>query len=81
MTEEWITTFEAAELSGYHANHIRRLIRAGEIQARKWGPALMVSRQSVLDYVARVQASGSKRGPKPRRAGFSSIDKESDAGV
>ena len=34
MAEEWLTTEQAAELSGYHPDHIRRLIRGGDLQAR-----------------------------------------------
>lgn len=58
MPEEWLKTTEAAEISGYHPNHIRRLIRAGEIVARKWGSALMINRQSLMDYLQKVEAQG-----------------------
>jgi excisionase family DNA binding protein len=64
MTEEWLTTEQAAELSGYHPNHIRRLLRAREIDGRKWGQAWQVNRQSLLGYVERVEETGNKRGPK-----------------
>jgi excisionase family DNA binding protein len=62
--EDWLTVKEAAEYSGYHYEHIRRLIRAGEISARKWGNAWMVSRESLLQYLVRVKSQGGKRGPK-----------------
>jgi len=64
MQDEWLKTSEAAEISGYHPNHIRRLIRAGEIMARKWGSALMISRQSLMDYLGKAEGLGAKRGPK-----------------
>jgi excisionase family DNA binding protein len=48
--EEWLTVNEAAELSGYHPEHIRRLIRQGEITAKKFSIVWMVSRESLLDY-------------------------------
>lgn len=64
--DEWITTQEAAELSGYHPDHLRRLIRAGEIRARKFSILWLIDRQSLLDYIARAEQSGDKRrGPKP----------------
>lgn len=64
--DDWITTQEAAALSGYHVNHLRRLIRAGDIQARKLSFLWLVSRQSLLDYIARADDSDDKRrGPKP----------------
>ena len=34
---EWITTEEAAELSGYHPEYVRRLARRGKIGAEKKG--------------------------------------------
>ena len=57
MPEDWLKTTEAAEISGYHPNHIRRLIRAGEIVARKWGSALMIDRQSLMDYLQKVRCN------------------------
>ena len=48
--EEWLTVNEAAELSGYHPEHVRRLIRQGEITAKKFSIVWMVSRDSLLKY-------------------------------
>ena len=48
--EEWLTVNEAAELSGYHPEHIRRLIRPGAIMAKKFSIVWMVSRESLLEY-------------------------------
>ena len=63
--DDWITTQEAAELSGYHADHLRRLIRAGEIRAKKLSFLWLVHRQSLLDYMAQAEQSDDKRrGPK-----------------
>ena len=63
--DEWITTQEAAELSGYHVNHLRRLIRGGSIRARKISFLWFVHRQSLLDYMAQAAESEDKRrGPK-----------------
>ena len=64
MAEEWLTTRQAAEVSGYHPDHIRRLVRAKQIKAKKWGQAWMISRDSLLDYLQQSEASGQKRGPK-----------------
>ena len=65
MAEEWLTTEQAAELSGYHPNHIRRLLRSGEVDGRKWGQAWQVDRGSLMGYLERIGESGGKRGPKP----------------
>ncbi len=38
--EDWLTTYEAADISGYELDYIRKLIRAEKIQGRKWGAIL-----------------------------------------
>ncbi len=65
MATEWITTQEAAELSGYHPDHLRELIRAGKVGAVKKGNAWWVARKSLLAYLRAAQKSTDKRrGPK-----------------
>ena len=65
MNNDWITVQEAAELSGYHAEYIRTLIRGGKIQAQKFGPVWAVSKEILLQYVERGQKTGDGRhGPK-----------------
>jgi len=65
MTDDWITSREAVEISGYHPDHLRRLIRAGDIEARKFGIVWQVSRQSLLMYLREARDSTDKRrGPK-----------------
>lgn len=67
MAEDWITTKQAAELSGYHPDHIRRIIRAGEVKARKFGIVWQVERASLLAYMRAAEKSGDKRwGAKKR---------------
>jgi excisionase family DNA binding protein len=69
MTDH-ITTDEAAKLTGYTRQHIRRLIRQGKIKAEKFGTTgarggvLLVNRASVLAYFRELQKAGEKRGPK-----------------
>ena len=64
MAETWITTKEAAELSGYHPDHLRVLIREGKIRARKFGIVWQVDRASLLAYVKAAEKMGAKRGRK-----------------
>jgi excisionase family DNA binding protein len=65
MAEDWITTAEAAELSGYHPVYLRELIRQGKIQGRKFGIVWQISRQSLTIYLKEAQESTDKRrGPK-----------------
>ena len=66
MATEWITTVEAVRLTGYHLEHIRRLIRTGEVKGQKWGHQWQVSRKSLLAYARKVADLGERRGPKPR---------------
>ncbi|MBK9050862.1 MAG: helix-turn-helix domain-containing protein [Chloroflexi bacterium] len=61
MAEEWITSKEAVELSGYHPDHLRRLIRAGEINGRKFGIVWQISRESLLAYLKQAEESTDKR--------------------
>ena len=58
---EWLTVNEAAEQSEYDPEHIRRLIRDGEIKARKFSIVWMVNRESLLGYVKKAQTWGKKR--------------------
>ena len=64
--DDWITTQQAADESGYHLDYIRKLLQAGKLQGRKWGQAWQVSRQSLIDYLASASNQPDKRwGPKP----------------
>ena len=64
MAEDWLTTFAAAALSGYHPERIRELAREGRVKARKWGRDWQISRASLLRYLDQVAKLGEKRGPK-----------------
>lgn len=68
MAEDWITTAEAARLSGYHSVYLRELIKAGKIKAQKWGRDWQVSRVSLLAYMRAAEKSADKRrGARTRR--------------
>ena len=58
---DWITTEEAADISGYHVNYIRRLIRQDKVSARKAGLMWWVDRDSLQKYVRAVQALGGQK--------------------
>jgi excisionase family DNA binding protein len=57
MSKQWISVNEAADLTGYHPEHIRRLIRKGAIKAQKFSIVWQVDRDSLLGY-----AKGVKKG-------------------
>jgi excisionase family DNA binding protein len=64
-TEEWITVQEAAGISGYSEQYLRRLIRQGEIKARKFGTIWQVDRSSLTVYLKRAGKSEDRRyGPR-----------------
>ncbi|CAG0949996.1 hypothetical protein ANRL3_00162 [Anaerolineae bacterium] len=66
MATDWITTTDAARLSGYHPERIRELVREGKVKARKFGIVWQVSSESLIAYLKSAKASGDKRqGPKP----------------
>jgi len=65
MAEDWITTQEASELSGYRADYLRTLIRQGRIKGRKYFVIWQVERKSLFAYLREQEQRGEKRGRKP----------------
>ncbi len=62
--DDWVSTYDAARLMGFHPDHVRRLVRSQQLEARKWGNAWMIRRRSLSRYLADTKAKGKKRGPK-----------------
>ena len=62
--DEWITTSQAAQISDYHPEHIRELVREGRINAKKFATVWQVDTASLLNYMASMEEKGQKRGPK-----------------
>ena len=60
-----LTVREAAELLGYHPDHVRRLLRAGTVQGERVGPVWLIPRQEV----ERVKAMQGPGGRLPRAPG------------
>ena len=50
LSQEVMTTQEAAEDLGYTIQHTRLLIRRGQIEATKFGRDWLVVRESVVEY-------------------------------
>jgi len=65
MADELITTKEAAELTGYTPEHIRRLVASGKVKGQRFGDVWQIDRRSLLAYVKAAEKLGEKRGPKP----------------
>ena len=49
--DDWLTTYDAARVSGYNPDYIRQLIRSNKVVGRKWGPSWQVSRRSLETYL------------------------------
>ena len=58
---EWLTVKEAAEQSGYNAEHIRRLIRNGAIKGRKVSIVWLIESKSLRAYLDSANSSGDGR--------------------
>ena len=58
---DYITADEAADISGYDVQHVRRLMRAHKIKGRKAGLVWLIERESLHEYLAKVEALGTKK--------------------
>jgi len=58
--DDWLTTAEAAHLTGYNIQYLRRLVRTKKVESRKWGREWMISRASLLAY----KEENDRRGPR-----------------
>jgi hypothetical protein len=64
--EDWLTTYEAARISGYNPDYIRQLIRSEKVLGRKWGLAWQVSWKSLEEHKKKTEKLGERRGAKPK---------------
>jgi len=58
---EWITTKEAAELTGYNLEYIRQMLRRGVIAAEKKGRDWWVDRASIEAYADEMERLGTAK--------------------
>ena len=65
MPEKWITTADAANISGYNEEYIRRLARTRKIKARKFGTIWQVNSNSMKRYYMEANKALDQRvGPR-----------------
>ena len=57
----WITVKEAVEISGYHPDHLRRLLRAGTVKGTKIVTVWQVDEDSLRAYLSTGENSGDDR--------------------
>jgi hypothetical protein len=58
---DWLTVLEAAEISGYNAEYLRRLIRNRKIKYRKISFIYQINRKSLLGYLRKAENTTDKR--------------------
>lgn len=56
--EEWLTTEDAARVSGYSQAYMRQLAQRGEVTALKAGRDWLLERGALLEYKRRMEALG-----------------------
>lgn len=61
MPPEWISTEEAAKLSGYNVEYVRRLMRKGKVKAEKRGSMWWIDRESMEAYVRHMSKLGTAK--------------------
>lgn len=57
---DWITTEEAAELTGYRMEYVRQLAREKKVDSKKFGHAVMISRESIMNHKEEVEKKSGK---------------------
>jgi excisionase family DNA binding protein len=62
--DELITLSDAAQLSGLSSDHLRRLVRQGDLWGKKIGRNWVTTTAAVQEYIARDR----KPGPKPQKS-------------
>lgn len=59
--EEWLTTEDAARVSGYSQAYMRQLAQRGEVTAIKAGRDWLLERAALLEYARRMEVLGDKK--------------------
>ena len=68
--DDLISLEEAAKLSGLTADHLRRLVRQGDLWGKKIGRNWVTTEQAVKEYLARDRRPGPKVNKATRPAPF-----------
>ena len=63
--DDLLTTHEAAELLGYHPDHMRKLLQSGKVRGRQFGRSWMIDRSEV-ERIKALQGPGGRL-PKSKR--------------
>lgn len=66
VIEGWVDTKTGARLTGYNVEHLRRLVREGDVRGRKVARDWLVNKSDLLRYKSEMDALGDRR-HDPRR--------------
>jgi excisionase family DNA binding protein len=55
---EYVSVEEAAEMSGYSEQYVRRLVRRGKVAATKKGPMYWIEKDSLMAYKREMDVLG-----------------------
>jgi len=61
LGEGWITTSDAVDETGYGAEYLRQLARAGKLDAQQLAGRWLFNRDALLAYKARMDALGRRK--------------------
>ena len=56
--KDYMTTEQVAEVLGFHIDHVRRMLREGDLEGLKFGVVWLVSRKSVQAYQKKTEGLG-----------------------
>ncbi len=59
--EDWLTTEDAARLSGYTSAYMRQLAQRGRVSAIKAGRDWLINREALLEYTRGMEAMGTEK--------------------
>lgn len=66
--KEWLTTAEAAEVTGYNVRYLRQLVNQGKVRAIKRGGIFWIEKESAVAYADKMRELGPAK-HDPWRAG------------
>ena len=52
---DFVTTEEAADMLGFHANSVRNMVYRGVLDYRKFGYFVLISKKSLKEYMDRTK--------------------------
>ena len=58
---DYVTASKAAEILGYHVNHVRRMVKNGYLVGLKAGHSLFISKKSINDFIEKSAQADYKK--------------------